>query len=249
MCRQHIRFAEHDDWKRYDAHNILNHARVHKGRDRDCDLVLAASVNMTADEGNRWFCQKHYEYGMDYGHTIFSREVWKVELNRIPRDWVENHEHDCIKWLSRNGKGPMPVSIPAIPGVPRPKTGMIWLKAMERKRLHDEQQAIEEKNHKLDIEAEHSFQESLKSMSKKDAQTAKKHHEQEMRETKDLRNQISKLVEKWDHDNNFDWEMILRYPPQDEYKWNGWRGVRYIATHPVESWKRFWLRLTRRPNS
>ncbi|RKF63401.1 hypothetical protein OnM2_025107, partial [Erysiphe neolycopersici] len=77
MCHQHIRFAEHRDYKKYDAMNLLNYLRVHKGRDRDCDLVLNATKNMSPNEGNRWFCQKHVEYGMDYGHTIFSREAAK----------------------------------------------------------------------------------------------------------------------------------------------------------------------------
>ncbi|RKF63394.1 hypothetical protein OnM2_025100 [Erysiphe neolycopersici] len=87
MCHQHIRFAEHRDYKRYDAMNLLKYLRVHKGRDRDCDLVLNATKNISANEG--------IQYGMDYGHTIFSREAGKVEIPRIPHDWVESHKDDC----------------------------------------------------------------------------------------------------------------------------------------------------------
>ncbi|RKF77106.1 hypothetical protein GcM1_222054 [Golovinomyces cichoracearum] len=192
MCNQHIRFAEHEDWKKYDAMNLLNHARVHKGRDRDCDLVLAASVNMTSDEGNRWFCQKHLEYGMDYGHTVFSRESWKVEISRIPRDWVENHKHDCRKWLKLKGKNPKP-PVPAIPGVPRPETGLRWLQKQELKKIRDKKKAAKAKNKILDAEAERAFKASLKSMTKKEAKIAKKRHKQELKEVKELREKIANL--------------------------------------------------------
>lgn len=189
MCHQHIRFAEHRDYKKYDAMNLLNYARVHKGRDQDCDLVLTATKDMTADEGNRWFCQKHQEYGMDYGHTIFSREAWKVELPRIPRDWVENHKHDCKKWLKRYGKGKVSI-VPEIPGVPRPKTGMRWLKAQERKRLEDQEKAERAAKKKREQAAERAFKDSLKSMSKKEAKAAKKRRKYQLKEAKKLRQKI-----------------------------------------------------------
>lgn len=191
MCHQHIRFAEHRDYKKYDAMNLLNHLRVHKGRDQDCDLVLNATQNMSPDEGNRWFCQRHREYGMDYGHTVFSREIWKIEIPRIPRDWVENHKHDCQTWLYGHGKG-NGSRVPAIPGVPRPETGMRWLKAQERKRLGQKEEAEKAARKKLEKEAERAFKESLKSMTKKEAKAAKKRHRKELKEAKKHRKKISK---------------------------------------------------------
>ncbi|RKF63389.1 hypothetical protein OnM2_025110 [Erysiphe neolycopersici] len=145
---------------RYDAMNLLNYLRVHKGRDKDCDLVLNATKNMSPNEGHCWFCQKHLEYGMEYGHTIFSREAAKVEIPRIP-----------------------PISV-----VPRPKTGLRWLKAQERKRLRHKEKAKKAARKKLGKEAEHAFRKSLISMTKKEAKVAKKcHKQQQLKETKKQR--------------------------------------------------------------
>ncbi|SZF01486.1 unnamed protein product [Blumeria hordei] len=242
MCYQHIRFAEHKDWKRYDAFNLNNHARVHKGRDQDCDLVLEATANMTEEQGNRWFCQKYDEYGNDYGHTVFSRETWKVEINRVPRDWVENHEHDCQKWLKKNGKTPTPPA-PVIPGVPREKTGKLWLEAIAAKKQHDEELADEVRTKELDDEAEREFEESLKSMSKKDAEAARKNHKLEQEEANELRKQITEEAKNQNLKKDEDWKKVLREPPQDEYKWKGWKGLVTATSHPIKFIKRIWKKI------
>ncbi|POS83097.1 hypothetical protein EPUL_005226, partial [Erysiphe pulchra] len=140
MCHQHIRFAEHRDYKKYDAMNLLNYLRVHKGRDHDCDRVLNATRNMTPEEGNFWFCQKHREYGMHYGHTVFHRELATVEILKIPRHWVQSHKHDCQTWLFGHGEG-----------------RMRWLEAQERERLHQEKKAEKAARKRREKEAERAF--------------------------------------------------------------------------------------------
>ncbi|POS87765.1 hypothetical protein EPUL_003899, partial [Erysiphe pulchra] len=180
MCHQHIRFREHRESIRSIAINIVNYLRVKKGRDQDCDLVLNATRDMSPDVGNRWFCQKHREYGMDYGHTIFSREIWRVT------DWVKTHKHECKVWLHQHGKG-FVSHVPAIPGLPRPKTGKRLSKAQERKRLRQKKKAEKAASKKLEKAAELTFKKSLKSMSKKEAKAAKKRHKQQLKEAKKLR--------------------------------------------------------------
>ncbi|KAI0998439.1 hypothetical protein K3495_g9755 [Podosphaera aphanis] len=248
MCYQHIRFAQHKDWKQYDAHNLINHLRVHKGRDQDCDLVLDATTNMTTDEANCWFCQKHPEYGMDFGHTVFARETWKAKLNWFSFG-IPNHEKMCGQWLSQKSKTPMrPVPVmpsvpvvPPIPGVPRNETGVLWLEAMEFKKQYDQQVALDAENKKLDAEAEQAFKISLTLMKKKEAKAAKKRHKKEQKEAKSLRNNIQKLVKAQSPGLDMDakWLKILKYSPQDDYKYGGFMGfLKNIFTHPLELFNR-----------
>ncbi|RKF61773.1 hypothetical protein OnM2_039085 [Erysiphe neolycopersici] len=137
---QHIRFAKHRDYEKYDAMNLLNILRVHKGRNEDCDLVLNATQNMSPNDGN----------------------LAKVEIPRISRDWAKSHKQDCQTWLFGDGKGNA-FHVPAIPGVPRPKTGMRWPKSQERKRLRHKEKAEKDARKNLEKEAERAFRKSLKS--------------------------------------------------------------------------------------
>ncbi|POS84683.1 hypothetical protein EPUL_004550 [Erysiphe pulchra] len=135
---------------------------------------------MSLDERNRWFCQKHREYGMDYGHTIFAREFWRMT------DQMETFKHECKVWLHQHGKDHVS-HVPAIPGVPRPKTEMRLSKAQERKRLRHKKKAEKAARKKLEKAAERAFKKSLKLMSKKEAKAAKRRHKRQLEEVQKLR--------------------------------------------------------------
>jgi hypothetical protein len=64
--------------------------------DQDCKMIRDATLHMTTEESNAWFC------GNFGGHTVFQREAPRVWAQQIPLKQWKNSEARCKDWNKKN---------------------------------------------------------------------------------------------------------------------------------------------------